>query len=47
MCVCVCVRVCLCVYFVCRFEVYIILCVGACMFASCGLLIKIIGLPDN
>ena len=27
----------------CRFEVYIILCVGACMFASCGPLIKIVG----
>ena len=31
----------------CRFEVYVILCVGACMFAFCGLLIKIIGLPAN
>ena len=30
-----------------RFEVYVILCVGACMFASFGLLNKIIGLPDG
>ena len=45
MCACVCVSVC--IVFVCRFEVYVILCVGACMFVSCGLLIKIIGLPAN